>query len=331
MSVRGERSRRALLAGVGATLLTVPAVSRAQPAAKVFRVAYLGPEVSPSPYLDAFRDGLRRLGHVEGRTVTIETRLAEGKAEVLPALAAELVALKPDVIVAMTGGPAHAVRKTATTIPLVVGVSGDPVVSGLVASFARPGGNVTGMAFLQPELAGKRLQLLREVSPKVARVASLTNPDHPGEDQEWREMDLAAKAAGLTLHHHMMAAHGDLGQLFATISADRADAMILVPGPTTNTYRKQLADFAIKARLPTMVGWSEYADAGGLISYGPSRRDIARRLASFVDRILKGERPADLPVERPTRFELVLNLKTARAVGVAIPPSLLLQADHVIE
>ena len=238
--------------------------------------------------------------------------------------------MKVEVIVA-TGPAAQAARKASVTIPLVIGVSGDPVEGGLVSSLARPGGNITGMSYLQPELAGKRLQLLREVAPKMTRVAMVTNPSHAGENQEWREMDLAAKTIGVTLQSQMMPTHSDLTEIFAAIMKDRADAIVLLPGPFTYAHRRQLADFGLKARLPVAAGWSDYADAGSLISYGPSRRDISRRLASFVDRIIKGEKPADLPVERPTRFELVLNLRTAKALGLAISPSLLLQADEVIE
>jgi putative tryptophan/tyrosine transport system substrate-binding protein len=319
----------ALIASV--VIAAVPIAARAQPATKVFRVGYLGIEPAPSPYLDAFRDGLRRLGYVEGRNITIESRLADGNADRLPALAAELAGLKVDVIVGISGSVAQAAKKTTATIPLVVGLSGDPVEAGFVSSLARPGGNITGMTYLQPELAGKRLQLLREVSPKLTRVAMLTNPSHAGENQEWREMDLAAKTIGITLQSHMMPTHSDLAEIFAAITRDRAEAIVLVPGPMTNVNRRQLADFGLKARLPVMGGWSDYSEAGSLMSYGPSRRDVSRRLASFVDRIIKGEKLAELPVERPTRFELVVNLKTAKALGVTIPPSLLLQADRVIE
>jgi putative ABC transport system substrate-binding protein len=323
--------RRAFLGALAGSLLVAPLAAPAQPATKVFRVGYLGLEPAPSPYLEAFRDGLRRLGHVEGRNLTIESRLAEGNADRLPALASELAALQVDVIVGISGGAAQAAKNTSVTIPLVIGISGDPVEAGFVSSLARPGGNITGMSYLQPELAGKRLQLLREVSPNLTRVAVLRNPSHAGENQEWREMDIAAKTIGLTLQNHMMPAHRDLTEIFAAITRDRAEAIVLVPGPMTTVNRRQLADFGLKARLPVMTGWSEYADVGSLMSYGPSRRDISRRLASFVDRIIKGEKPADLPVERPTRFELVLNLKTAKALGLTIPPSLLLQADQVIE
>lgn len=313
------------------TVMSAPTAAHAQPATKVFRVGYLAVEPAPSQYLEAFRNGLARLGYVEGRNITIESRFAEGKADRLPALASELAALKPDVIVTISGPAAQAARKAAGSLPLVIGVSGDPVEAGFVASLARPGGTITGMSYLQPELAGKRLQLLRELSPRAGRVAVLMNPNHAGENQDWREMETAARTIGITLQSHMMPASGDLTELFAAMTRDRADAIVMIPGPLTNTHRKQIADFGLKARLPIVGGWNDYAEAGALMSYGPSRRDISRRLASFVDRILKGEKPADLPVERPTKFELVLNLKTAKALGLTIPPSLLLQADEVIE
>ena len=325
-----DKARRWFVIRLPLAALAPPVVAAAQQAARVTRVGYLGLEPAPSPYLEAFRDGMRRLGYVEGRNIAIESRTAEGRADRLPALAGELASLNVDVIVA-TGPAAQAARKASLTIPLVIGVSGDPVEGGLVSSLARPGGNITGMSYLQPELAAKRLQLLREVAPKMTRVAMLANPGHPGENQEWREMELGAKTIGVTLQSHMMPPHSDLTELFATIIKDRADAIVLVPGPLTYSHRRQLAEFGLKARLPVVAAWSDYAAAGSLMSYGPSRTDTSRRLASFVDRIIKGGKPADLPVERPTRFELVINLRTAKAIGLGISPSLRLQADEVIE
>jgi putative tryptophan/tyrosine transport system substrate-binding protein len=315
-----------------ALVTAAPLAAHAQTApTRGFRVGYLGLESAPSPYLEAFRAGLRRLGYIEGQNMTIDARDADGKPDRLPAAAQELVGLKPDVIVAISGPAAQAARKAGPTLPLVVGVSADPVESGLAASLARPGRNITGMSYLQPELAGKRLQLLREIAPKVSRVAVLVNPNHAGENQEWREMDVAAKTLGLTLQYHHMPAPGDLTEIFAAITRDRAEAIVMVPGPLTNAARRPIADFGLKARLPVVTAWSEHAEAGALLSYGPNRRDIARRLAAFVDRILRGEKASDLPLERPTRFELIVNLKTAKALGLAISPSLLLQADEVIE
>ena len=314
-----------------ALTMAAPLAISAQPATKVFRVGYLGSDPPPYTYFEAFRAGLRRLGYVEGQNIIVEGRHADGRADRLPALASELAGLKLDVIVAAGGPAAQAARKASGPIPLVVGVSGDPVESGFVASLARPGGTITGMSYLQPELAGKRLQMLREIAPKVTRVAVLVNPNHAGENQEWREMDAAAKVMGMTLVHHSMPANNDLTEVFAAITRDRAEAVVMVPGPFTNANRKPIADFGLRARLPIIAGWSEHVEAGSLLSYGPSRRDISRRLAAYVDRIVRGEKAADLPVERPTRFDLVVNLRTAKVLGLTIPPSLILQANEVIE
>ncbi len=309
-------------------VMAAPLAAHAQPATKVPRVGYLGAEDSSSLFFEAFRAGLRRLGYVEGKNIMIESRHAEGRADRLPALASELVGLKVDVLVAVSGPAAQTARRAAGTIPLVIGVSGDPVVGGFVTSLARPGGNVTGMSYLQPELAGKRLQLLREIAPKVTRVAVLVNPNHAGENQEWQEMDAAAKTMGMTLVHHVMPVNSDLTEVFAAITTDRTEAIVMVPGPLTNANRKPIADFGLRARLPVIAAWSEHVEAGGLLSYGPSRRDTSRRLAAYVDRIIKGEKPADLPVERAVRSRR--QPQDRELLGITIPPSLLLQADEVI-
>lgn len=327
-------TQRAGIAGlIFAVLFGVasPPIAFAQPPAKVGRIGYLSLESSPALYLEAFHDGLRRLGYVDGGSLVIESRLAEGRTERLAALASELVALKLDVIVGADGGAARALSRATKTIPIVMGVSGDPVELGLAISLARPGGNVTGVTYLSPELAGKRLQFLREVAPKATRVAVLTNLAHAGEEQEWKANETAARSVNVALHLLPMPQSDDLAEVFAAITRERADAIIAIAGPMTLRNRKQIAEFAIKTRLPMIAGWAEYADAGGLVSYGPNRRHAVRHLAYFVDRIVRGEKPADLPVERPTRLELVINLRTARALGITIPSSLLLQADQVIE
>jgi putative ABC transport system substrate-binding protein len=315
----------AVLFGVGSAPTAV-----AQQPAKVSRIGYLSLESSPALYLEAFHDGLRRLGYLDG-SVVIESRLAEGRAERLAPLASELVALKLDAIVGADGGAARALSRATKTIPIVMGVSGDPVELGLAISLARPSGNVTGVTFLSPELAGKRLQFLREVSPKAAKVVVLTNVAHAGEEQEWKANETAARSVNVTLHLLPMPRGDDLAETFAAITRERADAIVAIAGPMTLRHRKQIAEFAIKTRLPLIAGWAEYADAGSLVSYGPNRRYAVRHLAYFVDRIVRGAKPGDLPVERPTRLELVINLRTAKALGVTIPPSLLLQADQVIE
>ena len=313
-------------------LLAVASTSMAfaQPAAKAARIGYLSLDSARSPYLEAFQEGIRRLGYVDDGLV-IENRLAEGKTDRLAALASELVALKLEVIVGADGPSARALSRATKTIPIVMGVSGDPIELGLAVSLARPGGNVTGISLLSPELAGKRLQFLREVAPKATRVAVLTNRIHAGEDQEWKANESAARTANLTLHFLSVPEGDDLTEIFAAITRERPDALVTTAGPMTFRNRKQIAEFAIKARLPMIAGWAEYADTGSLMSYGPNRRHAVRHLAYFVDRILKGTRPADLPIERPTRLELVVNLRTAKALGVPIPPLVLIQADQVIE
>jgi putative tryptophan/tyrosine transport system substrate-binding protein len=316
----------ALLVGVCS-----PPIALAQQPAKVARIGYLSLESAPALYLEAFHDGLNRLGYVDGRSIVVESRLAEGKTERLATLASELVTLKLDAIVGADGASARAISSATKSIPIVMGVSGDPVELGLALSLARPGGNVTGISFLSPELAGKRLQFLREVSPKVTKVAVLTNRVHAGEEQERNAAEAAARSVNLTLHFLPLSQSNDLAQIFAAITRERVDAIVAIAGPMTLENRKQIAEFAIKTRLPMIAGWAEYAEAGSLISYGPNRRHAVRHLAYFVDRIVRGAKPADLPVERPTRLELIVNAHTAKALGVTIPASLLLQADRVIE
>jgi putative ABC transport system substrate-binding protein len=323
--------RRAFLYGLTLGTLGAPLAAEGQQAGRVARVGYLSLESSPALYLGAFHDGLRRLGYVDSGSVVIESRLAEGRTEKLDPLATELVALKLDVIVGADGGAARALSRATKTTPIVMAVSGDPVELGLAISLARPGGNVTGISFLSPEIAGKRLQFLRELAPKATKVAVLTNRVHAGEEQEWKANESAAKSLHLRLQFLPLSQGDDLAEVFAAITRERADAIVATAGPMTLQNRKQIAEFAIKSRLPLIAGWAEYADAGSLISYGPNRRQAVRHLAYFVDRIVRGTKPTDLPIERPTRLELVINLPTAKAVGVTIPSLLLLQADHVIE
>jgi putative tryptophan/tyrosine transport system substrate-binding protein len=312
-------------------LAQIAADALAQQSANVPRIGYLSLESSPALYLAALRDGLRRLGYVDGGNIVIESRLAEGRTERLATLASELVALKLDAIVGADGGSARTLARATKIIPIVMQVSGDPVELGLAVSLGRPGGNVTGVSLLSPELAGKRLQFLREVAPRASRVAVLRNRVHAGEEQEAKANETAARSVNLTLQFLFVPETDDLAEIFAAITRERAEAIVAVDGPMTLRNRKQLSDFAIKARLPMIAGWAEYAEAGSLMSYGPNRRYAARHLAYFVDRILRGTKPADLPVEGPTRFEFVINLRTARTLGVTMPPSLLLQADQVIE
>ena len=313
-----------------------PLAAEAQQAAKVARIGYLSPNLAASPHLrDAFLQGLRDLGYVEGRNVVIEYRDAEGKGDRLPALAAELVALKVDVILAEGGtlGPRVAMQAT-TTIPIVF-VAGDPVGSGLVTSLARPGGNVTGLSSLGPEVVGKRLELLKQALPGVDRVAVLRQPTALGErvaNDMLKAADVAARALGVRLQFFEATRGPDeFGRAFSDMSSARAGALTVLPSNRFSREHRRLVDLAAKNRLPAVYTSREFVDAGGLMSYGVNQPDLFRRAATYVDKILKGAKPGDLPVEQPTKFELVINLKTAKALGLAIPQSLLLRADEVIQ
>jgi len=279
-----------------------------------------------------FRQGLRELGWIEGQNLVIEYRYAEGRAERFPDLAAELVRLQVDVIVTSSGEPAIlAAKRATTTIPIVMAISADPVGSGLVASLARPGGNVTGLSILAPEVAGKRLQLLKDAVPRVSRVAVLWNAAYPGKALELSETQSAARALGVKLHSVEVRGPNDFPSAFSEITKVRPDALITFSDPLTNSERRRIVDFAVRNRLPMISETRSFADTGGLMTYGASVADLVRRSAIYVDKILKGAKPADLPVEQPTKFELVVNLKTAKALGLTIPPSLLLRADQVIQ
>jgi putative ABC transport system substrate-binding protein len=305
----------------------------AMPSGKVPRIGLLwfgSPAVGPSPYLEAFRQALRELGYVEGQHITLESRATVRRLDLLPDLAANLVLLQVDIVVA-AGDPAIAAVKHATgTIPIVMVASADPVGSGLVASLARPGGNLTGLSALSPELSGKRLQLLREALPGVFRVAVLLNPADPAKAIEVRELQMAAQALGVQLHLLEVRGPDDFERAFAMMTRERAEALMALGDPLTVDYRLQIVDLAAKHRLPAVYDRSEFVDAGGLMAYGPSIRAMYRRVAVYVDKILKGTKPAELPVEQPTKFELVINLQTAQTLGLTIPPTLLFQADEVI-
>lgn len=327
------RRRQFLFAAGG--ILAAPIAARAQRAAKVARIGYLSPNLAASPHLhEAFRQGLRDLGYVEGRNVVIEYRDAERKTERLPALAAELVALKVDVIVTEGGtlGPNVAMRAT-TTIPVVF-VAGDPVGSGLVTSLARPGGNVTGLSSLGPELVGKSLELLRQVLPGVDRVAVLRQPTALGErvaKDMLNAADVAARALGMQPQFIEARDPDELDRAFSDMTKARVGALNVLPANMFLREHRRLVDLAAGNRLPAVYTSREFVDAGGLMSYGASQPDLFRRAAAYVDKILKGARPGDLPVEQPTKFELVINLKTAKALGLTIPKSVLVHADEVIQ
>jgi putative ABC transport system substrate-binding protein len=327
--------RRTFLTGTGAALFATPFAAEAQQAAKIARIGFLATNLAATPHLpEAFLQGLRDLGYVEGRNVVIEYRDAEGKPERLPALAAELVALKVDVIV--TGGTpqALAAKQATRTLPIVFASAPDPVESGLVTSLARPGGNVTGLSALAQELVGKRLEQLKHAVPGVSRVAVLWQPGAFGERTErdmLKEAEVAARALGVRLHFVEARGPEDFDRAFSEMTRARAGALAVSSGSMFIIERRRLVDLAAKNRLPALYPTRESVDAGGLMSYGPNLADAFRRAATYVDKILKGAKPGDLPVEQPTKFELVINLKTAKALGLTIPPSLLGRADQVIQ
>jgi ABC-type uncharacterized transport system substrate-binding protein len=280
----------------------------------------------------AFQQGLRELGWVDGQGITIEYRFAEGKLDQLYALAAELVALKVDVIVSAGGTPpAIAAKKATARIPIVFISTSDPVASGLVASLARPGGNVTGFSNYYAELSGKGLELLKEIVPKISRVASLWNPANPATKISLKETEVAARALRIQLQSVEVRGPQDFEAAFSQMTSARAEALIIQADPIFRGERARLAELAAKNRLPTMLPQSVYVEAGGLMSYGTNNSDLYRRAATYVDKILKGTTPADLPVEQPMKFELVINLKTAKQIGVTIPQSVLYRADKVIK
>jgi ABC-type uncharacterized transport system substrate-binding protein len=325
-------TRRAFLGTLADGLLAAPLVARAQQPEKVYRIGYLF-YGSPgrSPELDAFRQGLRELGCIEGQNTTIEYRFANGDVGRLPGLAAELVRLNPDVIVT-PGTPAALAAKQATgTIPIVFAGVADAVGAGLIASLARPGGNITGLTGISAELGGKRLELLKEIAPKASRVAVLYNPADRSNVLVLKGLQASAPALGLTLLPLEVRKAADIEGAFAAMSRKRAQALFGATGVLTTEHRKAIVDLAARSRIPAMWGDREFVEAGGLMSYAVSFYDQIRRAATYVDKILKGAKPADLPVEQPTKFDLVINLKAARALGLTIPQSLLLRANEVIQ
>jgi len=324
------------------SILTPPLAAEAQQAGKVHRIGFLSPsspsdpERLASPFgergLAAFRQGLRDLGYVEGQNIAIEYRWAEGRFERLPDLAAELVRLKVDVIVSVVTQATLAAKNATGTIPIVLVAAGDPLGSGLVANLARPGGNVTGPSSMYGDLAGKQLELLKETVPKVSRVAVLWNPANAvWQAQMLRQTEIAARALGLQVQ--LLEARGpdELEGAFAAMTRERVSALLVQVDVIFALHARRIADLAAKRRVPAMYGSREHVEAGGLMSYAPNVPDLFRRAATYVDKILKGAKPADLPVEQPTKFELVINLKTAKALGLKIPQSILIRADEVIQ
>ena len=327
-------NRRTFLSALTGSLLAAPLAAGAQQVGKVSRIGYLsaGSDTANPRVREAFRQGLRELGWVEGQNIIIEYRWAEGRFDRLPDLAAELVRLKVDVLVAAPTPAALAAKNATGTIPIVGMSLTDPIGLGLVASLARPGGNVTGVSYsVGAEIFGKDLELLKEVVPRVRRVAVLSNPASPARPLTISNVKDAARSLGLQLQ--LLEARGprDFDGAFAAMAKERVGALLVVTDPAFIPHRARLVDLAVKNRLPSIFTQREDAEAGGLMSYGPRLSDLHRRGATYVDKILKGAKPADLPVEEPTKFELVINLKTAKALGLTIPPSLLQRADQVIE
>jgi putative tryptophan/tyrosine transport system substrate-binding protein len=314
-------------------LLAVAVIAEAQQPKKVPRIGFLS-GLSPSTIsarVEAFRQGLHELGYVEGKNIVIEYRFAEEKVDRLPALAAELVRLKVDVILASAPPPTRFAKQATSTIPIVMAFDDDPVGSGFAASLAWPGGNITGLSALSPEISGKQLELLREIVPKLSRVAVFGNATQPGSPQELRELNLAADAVGVQLQYLEVGAPTDIETAFRAASKERADAVLVLSATVLVSRRRQVAALAVKSRLPAIYNRPEYVEDGGLVFYGVSYTDLFRRAATYVDKILKGTKPADLPVEQPTKFEFVINLKTAKQIGLTIPPNVLARADKVIK
>ncbi len=325
----------ALLVILALGVLLAPPAADAQQPGKVWRIGILqaGSLSAHVRVFEAFRQGLHELGYVEGRNISIEYRAAEGRSERLRDLVAELIRLKVDVIVSSSTPAVLAAKQATSTIPIVMAGLADPVASGFVAGLARPGGNITGLTIIAPELSGKRLELLKEIVPGLTRVAALRlrTPGHLAAPSLLRETEVAARSLGLQLQLLEVRHPDEYESAFAAMIRQRAEALVVLPDPTLYGQERQIADLTAKSRLPAVFWRRDFVDAGGLMSYGPNGDDLWRRAVTYVDKILKGARPADLPVEQPTRFELVINLKTAKALGLTIPQSVLFRADKVIQ
>jgi putative ABC transport system substrate-binding protein len=321
--------RRTFIGTLAGGLLAAPIAAAAQSGSKVHRVGYLS---TAGSVFEPFRQGLRELGYVEGQNLVLDARLAHGRLDRLPALAAELVRMRPDVIAAVSSPAIRATKQATTTIPIVMAFSGDdPVRHGFVKNLARPGGNITGVAMIADELTGKRVVLLREMLPRATRIAVLTQIDHPAAASQTKAAQETAKSLGIDMDVARVHDSREYEAVFAAIVKQRASGLFVVSNPTFFGDQERLAALATKNRLPMMCEWREMAEAGCLMAYGPIITDLYRRAAVYVDRIINGAHPADLPVEQPTKFELAINLKTAKALGLTIPPSLLARADQVIE
>ena len=326
--------RRTFLAMVPGSLLAAPRVAEAQQPGKVWRIGVLSSGSSSAARearIDAFKRGLRELGYVEGRNIVIESRWGQGQYENLPGLAAELVRLKMDVILTAAVPAIRAAKEATRTIPIVMAVVVDPVETGLVASFARPGGNITGLSVRTPELVGKQFGLLKEIVPKASRVAVLWNPGNLGNPPQLRAAELAARTLGMRLQSLEARNPREIDSAFAAMTKEAAAALVVLVDTMFIDRRTQIADLAARRRLPAVYGGLEHVESGGLLAYAPNFLDNYGRAAVFVDKILRGANPGDLPIEQSTKFELVINLKTAKALGLTVPPTVLARADAVIE
>ncbi len=326
-------NHRVIHFGLAAILSSLSFSVEAQQATKIPRIGYLTNESlsATSDRSEAFRRGLRELGHVEGKNIFIEWRSAEGKLSRVTTLAAELVRLKVDVIVTVGSSVSRSAKEATSTIPIVMAQVNDPVGDGLVASLARPGGNITGLSTLAPELSGKRLELLKEVVPKLSRVAVMGTSTIPGNAQQLKGTELAAGAFGITVQYLDVLNPKEVESAFRGANKARAEALLGLGGPVLNSQRTQVVELAVKSRLPAVYWRSDFVEAGGLMSYGTSFTDLWRRAATYVDKILKGANPGELPIEQPTKFELIINLKTAKQIGLTIPSGVLARADKVIK
>jgi putative ABC transport system substrate-binding protein len=328
----GKMNRRTAIRRLATYFLTTASLADAQQPAKIPRIGYLAASSlsANATRLEAFRQGLLELGYVEGKNIVIEYRYADGKFDRLPALAAELVHLKVDIIVSAGPTAIRPAKEATSTIPIVMGFDDDPVANGFVASLARPGGNITGLSTLSPEISGKQLELLKEIIPRLSRVAVFGTSTRPGTAQSLKEIEIAARAFKVKLQYLDVLEPKDIETAFRAASKGRADAIILLGNPVLNAQRTRVADLAVKNRLPAVYAQPEFMDAGGLMYYGASFTDIFRRAATYVDKILKGRTPADLPVEQPMKFEFIVNLKAAKQIGLTVPPNVLVRADKVI-
>jgi putative ABC transport system substrate-binding protein len=312
-------------------VLFAPLVAETQPAGKVYRIGWLHPVTMPPTWMEAMRQGLRHHGYIEGRNLAVDYQFGDGRFERLPAMAAELLRLRPDILMSGNSAAVRALMDATGSIPIVMLGTGDPVGLGFVASLGRPGGNVTGMSGMYPQLGSKQLELLTEIVPRLTRVASLSNPGNPQGAIALQEARVAARALGVTLHNVEVREPAELDMALARLLKDRPAALLLPPDTMIHTSRVRIAEFALKHNLPSVSVWREYAEAGGLLVYGVSIPDLFRRSVSYIDRILKGARPGDLPIEQPTKLEVIVNLKTAKALGLTIPPVVLARADEVIQ